>query len=67
MMPGMRLQLLLPSSEILRPDTVMSFLSVYPNETVTEDILLRQCRESELRLAESGYVYESSLQIVPPT
>jgi len=53
-------------TEILRPETVVSFLSVYPNETETEDAIRRQCRESELRLAESGYVYEASLQVVPP-
>ena len=53
-------------AEILRPETVMSFLSVYPNESATEDALVRQCRESELCLTESGYVYEASLQIVPP-
>ena len=52
--------------EILRPETIQSFLSVYPNETATEDALHSQCRASELRLLESGYVYEASLQIIPP-
>jgi len=50
----------------LLPETVMSFLSVYPDELATEDSLQRQCRESELRLIESGYTYEASLQIIPP-
>jgi len=52
--------------ETLRAETVMSFLSVYPNETATEDSIQRDCRSSELRLMESGYVYEASLQVVPP-
>jgi hypothetical protein len=54
------------AGETLRAETIISFLSLRPNDTATESEMRRQCRASELRLLESGYVYDASLQIVPP-
>ena len=50
----------------LQPETIISFLSVKPGQSAEGREIERRCRESELRLMESGYVYKASVQIVPP-
>lgn len=49
----------------LKPETVISFLGVTPLLSVPLDELERRCRESELRLSESGYVYSASVLVLP--
>ena len=48
------------------PETIISFLSVCPGKIGTPSEIERWCRESEIRLQDSGYVYAASVQVIPP-
>jgi hypothetical protein len=50
----------------LRPETVVSFLSIRPEQQSTVERLEQRCLDSEKRLQDSGYVYEVSILIIPP-
>jgi len=54
------------NTPVILPETIISFLSVYPGKTGKPEDIERWCRESELRLQNSGYVYTASVQIIPP-
>lgn len=49
----------------LSEETVVSFLSVFPGFSASEDKIVRRCEESERRMKASGYFYDVSILIIP--
>jgi hypothetical protein len=51
---------------VLKPETIVSFISVRPDLRLNVDQLESRCRDTERRIRDSGYVYEATVTIVPP-
>jgi hypothetical protein len=49
----------------LRPETILSFLGVIPGDMVSLADLPVKCREAELRITQSGLVYETVVMVAP--
>lgn len=49
----------------LRPETMLSFLGVFPGDMVSLADLPVKCREAELRITQSGLVYETVVTVAP--
>lgn len=50
----------------IKPEVIASFVSAWPGRAGSDREILRWCRESELRILTSGYVYGASVLVVPP-
>jgi hypothetical protein len=50
---------------MIKPETVASFLGFAPGSVGSPEDIARWCREAELRLIDSGYVYDASVTPVP--
>ncbi len=58
-----------PVSELesyINPDTVISYTSLFPGKTINTKKLDEEIKRTQMRLADSGLFYTSSVQIVPP-
>ena len=53
-------------SPVLKPETIVSFISFRPNQRLEIEQLEKRCLDTERRIRDSGYVYEAAVTIVPP-
>lgn len=51
---------------IVNVKTILTFLSIKPGFFGSEKEILKRCEDSERRLNDSGYFYESSVMMIPP-
>ncbi|HHU36872.1 MAG TPA: hypothetical protein GXZ47_06545 [Treponema sp.] len=51
---------------VLKVETILTFLSIKPGFYGTEKEILKHCYDSERRMTDSGYFYESTIMVVPP-
>ncbi|HKL85299.1 MAG TPA: hypothetical protein VJ861_03090, partial [Treponemataceae bacterium] len=51
---------------VLNAETIVTFLSIKPDFYGTEKEILKRCEDSQRRMTDSGYFYESSVMVVPP-